>query len=176
MVGEIKTGRLTLRFPELGDAARICALVQDPRIYRNVGRIPARQSLEDTEAFIARSRESREAGTGVGFVIEAGGELVGIVGGGRTGVHGGVHGVYDVGYWIAPNRWGHGYATEACAGLMDWLTAERGQRVFTAGYFADNPGSGRVQQKLAFLRCGRSRYHCVGRDEMVDCIDTVRVV
>ncbi|MEM7767883.1 MAG: GNAT family N-acetyltransferase [Pseudomonadota bacterium] len=176
MHGEIRTERLELRFPAEADAEAIWTHVQDPRIHRNVGRIPAGQSLEDTHAFIARSRESREAGTGIGFVIVQGGRLIGIVGGGRTGVHGGVHGIYDVGYWIAPDAWGQGYATEASAALVAWLTREYGQQVFTAGYILDNPGSGRVLRKLGFLPCGRSLYPCLGRDEMVECIDTVRVV
>lgn len=176
MNGEIKTDRLTLRFPTEADAPAIHALVQDPRIYRNVGRIPPRQSLDDTLAYVARSRSRREAGTSIGFTINHGGELVGNAGARQQGGTDDLPGPYDVGFWIAPNHWGRGFAAEASAALMAWLQAEREQRVFTSGHFTDNPASGRVQQKLGFLRCGRSRYHCLGRGEIVDHIDTVRVI
>ncbi len=87
------------------------------------------------------------------------------------GRHDGPHGTFDLAYRIAPDHWGQGFATEAAGAFRDWRNGTRGYRAMTAGHFVDNPASGRVLRKLAFLPAGWRRYPCAGRGEAVDCID-----
>lgn len=172
-MGEVvSTARLRLRPLLQADAERINACVRDPRIYRNVGRIASNQTLEDTRAFIARNAQNWTEGRNYGFGILNVDDLIGVVGG--SPLDDGL--AMDVGYWIAPDSWGRGFATEAFRAYVDWLAWAKGVRGVTAGHFTDNPASGRVLSKCGFLRCGRSRYYCLGRDEWVDCIDMARIV
>jgi len=166
---EIRTERLLLRRYRDEDAGPINALVQDPRIYRNVGRIPPNAPLDRTRDFIARATAGWEDGTALGFAVTLDGAIVGTVGGGAP-----APGLpLDVCYWIAPDLWGRGYATEAFLAYLAWLGGARGHRCATAGYFPDNPASGRVLRKAGFLPCGRSRYTCLGREADIPCVDMV---
>ena len=66
-----------------------------------------------------------------------------------------------MGYWIAREHWGRGFATEAATALLaiaDTLGIER----LEASYFSDNPASGRVLEKLGFKPTGlrAPRYSC----------------
>ncbi|RYY24816.1 MAG: N-acetyltransferase [Sphingomonadales bacterium] len=61
---------------------------------------------------------------------------------------------HELGYWITPDAWGRGYATEAAAGVLRAAKATGVRRV-TAGHFIDNPASGRVLRKLGFRPTGR---------------------
>ncbi|MEZ5954772.1 MAG: GNAT family N-acetyltransferase [Hyphomonas sp.] len=167
MSEEIRTDRLVLRRKLISDAPRIHRLVSDPRIHRNVGRIPANQTLEETEAFIRKSIDGEENGEYAGFAVEKDGELIGLVGGRPNGVHG----PFDIGYWLAPDEWGQGLATEAARAFRDWLNRKRGIRAMTSAWFLDNPGSGRVLAKLDFLPAGRMKHYCYGRDERVECME-----
>jgi len=168
---EIRTERLILRRTRLADAERIHACIQDPRIHRNVGTIPPDQTLERTRERLAENTQRFDAGTAYGFAITEDGErLLGVIGGSYTD-----HASFDFGYWIAPDAWGKGYATEASTGLLDWLRSEHGVRAFTAGYVEDNPPSGHVLRKLGFIPCGRSRYFVQGRQEVCWSLDMARI-
>lgn len=164
----ISSERLVLRRIHPDDAAWMNACVRDPRVYRNVGKIPPDQTLENTQAFIGRSAASWDAGDGYGFIIEGPAGLpIGVIGGG-FGAHGPA---YDIGCWIAPLAWGCGYATEAARAYVGWLRDFVGLKALTAGHFVDNPSSGRVLRKCGFLPAGRSKYDCLGREAVVDCVD-----
>ena len=52
----------------------------------------------------------------------------------------------EVGYFIAPNEWKKGYATEALKAAINELF-EMGYKRVIAGHFEDNIASGRVMQK-----------------------------
>lgn len=171
MEDEIHTDRFILRRYRDDDVARINECVRDPRIYRNVGKIPPNQTLEDTREFITRTRRNWDTGEAFGFAVTRDEQIVASVGGGT----GGVHGPFDVGYWVVPEAWGNGVATEAFSAFVHWLAVEKGKRGVTAGYFTDNPASGRVLSKTGFLPAGRSKYHCLGREALVDCVDMARI-
>ena len=77
---EISTPRLVLRPALPTDSRTITALVADPRIYRNVGRIAPGQSQDETRAFLERAKQGHFAGTDHVCVVERKGELIGCVG------------------------------------------------------------------------------------------------
>lgn len=67
----------------------------------------------------------------------------------------------ELGYWIARQHWGQGYATEAGRAVLD-VARMLGHRRIVASHFLDNPASGRVLRKLGFLPAGtiRNRHSC----------------
>jgi ribosomal-protein-alanine N-acetyltransferase len=54
-----------------------------------------------------------------------------------------------IGYAFNPRDHGHGYATEAMKSLLDWLFAQRAERVF-ANTYTDNTRSVALLQRLGF--------------------------
>lgn len=163
MFEDISTPRLLLRVYREDDAERYTLLVNDPLVYRNVGRIRAGQTLEETRRIQAERAEKNARGESAGRVITLGGELVGLVGGGRNSETG----IFEIGYWLTPTVWGQGYATEAAGAFKQHLVDRFGARRLTADYLADNPASGRVLRKLGFVETGRGEHFCLGRDAMV---------
>jgi RimJ/RimL family protein N-acetyltransferase len=62
----------------------------------------------------------------------------------------------ELGYWIAPERWGQGYATEASRAVLS-LARTLGHRRIVASHFPDNPASGNVLRKVGFRSAGETR-------------------
>src|SRR3546814_6851772 len=88
--------------------------------------------------------------------------LVGCIGIDRNGPD------IELGYWIARQHWGRGYATEAGRAVLD-ISAMLGHQRLVASHFLDNPASGRVLQKLGFVATGRvATRHSCGRGEAAD--------
>lgn len=71
----------------------------------------------------------------------------------------------ELGYWIARQHWGQGYASEAGRGVIE-IAATLGYKALVASHFLDNPASGKVLAKLGFQPTGRvvNRHSC-GRGE-----------
>lgn len=73
-------------------------------------------------------------------------------------------GTVELGYSIAPARWGAGLATEADGALLDWALAQPGVRRVVAEARPENGASQRVLAKLGFApargaqREGHQRY------------------
>jgi len=169
---DIQTERLTLRRLRESDTPRVYECIQDPRIHRNVGTIPPDQSFERTRERIVDGIEKFDAGTAFTFAVTEDGErVIGMLGGSFT-----QYASFDFGYWIAPEAWGKGYATEASQGLMNWIEAEHSAKAFTAGYIQDNPASGRVLSKLGLMHAGRSRYFVQGRQEWCWSCDMAKII
>lgn len=166
---EIRTARLILRRASEADPAALNAAVQDPRIYRNVGTVPAAQTLEQTLLQQAQRAARSAEGKGGGFCAYLDGELIGLAGGGENDETG----IVDFGYWILPSHWGRGFATEASFAVLRWFVHEQGRTAFTASHIIDNASSGRVLVKLGFRPVGQSRHFCAGRAGEVDAIDFV---
>jgi len=73
-----------------------------------------------------------------------------------------------MGYWIARQHWGKGFATEACRSLIEIARTLKLPRL-EASHFIDNPASGRVLEKLGFVPTGMSaeRYSCARGGEAI---------
>lgn len=169
---EIQTSRLILRRIREADAPRVFECIQDPRIHQNVGTVPPDQTLERTRERILEKIAHGSAGTSYEYAItEDGVHLIGTIGGRFTN-----YASFDFGYWVAPERWGQGYATEASDGFIDWLMQACGVKAFTAGHIDDNPASGRVLSKLGFMYAGRSRYFVQGRQAWCWSRDMAKII
>ena len=168
---EIRTRRCLLRPPVLEDAERVTELVNDPRIYEKVARIPPGQSVEDTGRWILGVERGREAGSDHVFaIIDENGRFIGMTGAHRQSSDQ----PFEIGYWVAPEVWGQGIATEVAEALIGWLKARGQADELVSGYFKDNPASGRVLEKLGFERTHEAPVFCAGRGRDVDHVYMVR--
>jgi len=94
------------------------------------------------------------------FVIEVDGMFAGAIGVApeskrdRVGI---------VGYWLAPDYWGHGFATAAVQRVVQYAF-DHGFRRLQASVFAPNAASARVLTKCGFVLEGCLRASSIGRD------------
>lgn len=154
-----RTPRLLLRPAWAEDASALHAAIADERVVRNLAQAPWPYGLADAEAFVNRAR-CPEAPTSLIFLRTRGApRLIGGIGLGRM-----PNGETELGYWIAPDYWGLGFATEAGEAVI--ANARHSLRLprIVASHYLDNPASARVLCKLGFRATGATRLqHSVGR-------------
>ena len=157
-----RTPRLLLRpgFPE--DAPALAMAMADQAIARNLAVEPWPYALRDAEAFLASPRDPVLPSLLVFERTDGAPELAGSCGLGRR-----ASGAVEMGYWIARPFWGRGFATEACAALID-IARALGLRQLEASHFIDNPASARVLDKLGFESTGliAPRMSCARGEEV----------
>lgn len=81
-----------------------------------------------------------------------------------------VWGVAEIGYMIAPEQWGNGYATAAVALVCQYAFDERRLDKLYALPYATNPASARVLEKIGFELEGTLRNHAFVDGERVDVL------
>jgi RimJ/RimL family protein N-acetyltransferase len=74
----------------------------------------------------------------------------------------------ELGFTIAPDEQGHGYATEAVGRIVDHLVGERGLRRLAAECDARNVASAALLRRLGFTLEGRRRAHTWIKGEWTD--------
>lgn len=79
-----------------------------------------------------------------------------------------VVGTAEVGYGMAPDRWGEGFATDALETICRYAFEERGLHKMYARVFVTNPGSKRVLEKVGFHEEGRHREEALVDGDHVD--------
>ncbi len=146
MRDEILTERLTLRKPVLTDAGQIATLLSNPEIARMTGSIPYPFFSLCAEFWVISKRSQWRRDLSYAYAITQNGELVGVIDIFMNG-----EGDRELGYWIGEPYWGHGYITEAAKAVLDEGFEKLGAAYIDAGYFEDNPASGRVLEKLGFV-------------------------
>ena len=160
-----RTERLLLRPGWSEDAPALLRAIADERVVRNLANAPWPYRPEDAETFLARERHPAEPAMLIFLRTDGPPELIGGIGFGRK-----PDGRMELGYWLARDHWGRGYATEAgravLAGARESLRLKR----IEAGHFLDNPASGRVLEKLGFRPTGAivPRFSA-GRGEFAPC-------
>ena len=157
-----RTPRLLLRpgFPE--DAPALATAMSDKAIARNLAVVPWPYTLRDAEAFLASPRDPVLPSLLVFERTEGAPRLIGSCGLGRR-----PSGAVEMGYWIARSSWGRGFATEACAALIEMARA-LGLGALEGSHFVDNPASARVLEKLGFEPLGiiAPRMSCARGEEV----------
>lgn len=146
----IETERLTLRPLEIADAFWVGRESGRREVASKLAFVPSPNPAIMAEMFIltARANAVNRADVFRAVIDRATGEGAGIVSATLRG-----DGRRELGYWYAPAVWGKGYATEAGRALLD-AAIGAGARSFHAGYFAHNPASARVLEKLGFSHDG----------------------
>ncbi|MBX3594346.1 GNAT family N-acetyltransferase [Sphingomonas sp.] len=161
-----RTQRLMLRPGWIEDAPELSRAIGHHEVVRNLGRAPWPYTLGDAERFLTMPQDARSARF---LVCALEGGFSRIVGGVGFGPYDGEP--FELGYWITPDAWGRGYATEAGSAVVQIARALRIPRL-AAGHYIDNPASGHVLRKLGFRPTGRvvPRYSH-GRGGEVQCVE-----
>lgn len=147
----IRSERLFLRpaWPE--DAAELHAAIADERVVRHLARVPWPYTPGDAADFVSRPQDRRYPSMLITLPSARGARVIGGI-----GLHedaSGVDAPAHLGYWLTPDAWGRGYATEAASAVLR-LARTLGHPRVGAHHFVDNPASGRVLEKLGFRGCG----------------------
>ncbi len=155
----IRSERLFLRpgWPE--DRDDLHRALADPQIVANLAKVPWPYTLDDARRFLERPACHALPSFLVTLPGPAGARLIGCVALTRPNE------AVQLGYWIAREHWGQGYATEAGQAVLG-LARTLGHGRVVAHHFIDNPASGRVLRKIGFHPTGRSGPHLsAGRGE-----------
>ena len=146
----LETERLIVRPWEPGDRDVFAGFTRDLEVMRYVhGGTPYAE--EEIEEFFSRqARQLAELGVCMGALIEkATSQVVGVLGMQPLGTTGD----YEIGWWLARDRWGLGYATEGGRAVMEHVLSTR-PRVVAIIDPANEP-SKRVVERLGMKYEGR---------------------
>jgi RimJ/RimL family protein N-acetyltransferase len=147
----LTTARLILRQPEQSDAEPLMAMDADPEVMQYIGTgavIPP--DRDRVLQAISRWRTQwDEQGFGLCSIIVAEtGEYAGWVALAVPYFLPEILPAVELGYRLRREHWGHGYATEAAAGLLRFGLTEAGLDRIVSIRHVDNTGSKRVQEKI----------------------------
>jgi len=160
----IHTSRLAMRPMRPDDAATFAAYRSDPIVARyQTWALPF--TLDDADRFIAAMTDLTWPVYGEWYqvAIDLEGEMIGDVGVNRSadGTEAGI------GYTLAAERHGRGYATEAAAAIVDLLFSEGVRRV-SASVDPANVTSVRVLERIGFRHEGTDIASFAVRGALVD--------
>jgi RimJ/RimL family protein N-acetyltransferase len=150
------TPRLLLRPFEISDAPTIERLAGSREVANTTLTIPHPYPAGGGGEWIATHASKWERRESFALAItprSAPGELLGTISLTMSMKH--LHG--EIGYWIALEQWGQGYATEAARAVIGYAFDALGLHRIEAQHFARNRASGRVMQKLGMRREGTHR-------------------
>jgi RimJ/RimL family protein N-acetyltransferase len=161
---QIETDRLILRAPASGDADAILKGLDDFQVVRMLTGAPWPYRREDAEAFLARSTTLDPATDRPLAIVH---RQHGLIGG--CGFQSDPKTPFpELGYWLAREHWGQGYATEATAAALAWARDGWGKRAVRSAHFVENAASGRVLVKAGMLYTGVvEALRCAARGEDV---------
>jgi [ribosomal protein S5]-alanine N-acetyltransferase len=145
----VETGRLVLRRPRVSDEPEIFArYASDPEVTRYMA-WPTHRSLDDTRAFLHLSDAAWARWPLAGPYLVFARDGVTLLG--SAGIVNDDAVRAQIGYVLARDVWGRGYATEA---LLASVEAARGAGVkrLEAGVHVDHHVSCRVLEKAGFVR------------------------
>jgi len=161
-----RTPRLTLRPGWIEDAPALARAIAHECVAMKLARLPWPYELVDAETFLTMPVAHDEA-VGLVFAHDGAGDTPRLIGG--CGIHRCVGG-HELGYWLTPDAWGRGYATEAAGALLAHARWTLGHRRLLACHHLDNPASGRVLRKLGFASTGViEQRECRARGSTVAC-------
>jgi RimJ/RimL family protein N-acetyltransferase len=155
----LESERLILRPPRPSDIQSITVWLSDFDVAKMTSRVPYPYSEGDAEAFLA-------LGEAHCFVIQRKSDGLFM---GMTGLR--AEDGHEFGYWLGKPFWGFGYATEAAHRLVSYAFVALVQDTVHAGWFYDNPASGRVLAKLGARHNGSAMRDCRARGRAVLCHD-----
>ena len=152
----IETARLILREFREDDWPAVLAYQSDPRYLRFYGW--ESRSPDEVRAFVAMflrmQAETPRTKFQLAIETKADGRLIGNCGVRKSSPDARVA---DMGYELAPDQWGQGYATEAAIAIRDFGFATLGIHRLWATCVPENTASARVLEKLGLRLEGRLR-------------------
>jgi len=161
-----RTKRLTLRpgWPE--DAAAIAQAIGHEDVVTKLSRVPWPYTEANAAEWLAMPRAKDNVSLSILAHEEATPRLVGGI-----GIHPAEDlGGHEIGYWLTPDAWGRGYATEAGRAVLGIAQFAMGLKSLRSRYFVDNPASGNVLKKLGFRPVGRINTYSLARGREAESI------
>jgi RimJ/RimL family protein N-acetyltransferase len=154
---EIRTERLLLRQFRDDDLLHLSQINRDPAVMEFIG-----QPLNDdqSKAMIERSRLSwHENGFGK-FAVEVPdvADFIGYVGLALPAFHSPFTPCVEIGWRLASQYWGHGYATEGAKSVKDFAFNDIGLREIVSFTALQNYRSRRVMEKIGLIRDPRDDF------------------
>lgn len=142
----LETERLLIRpWVDPDDRAAFRALTEDPEVMRYVHRGEPYSDAEVDEWFARQARQLRDYDVCMGAMIEKStGKLVGLGGTQPLGTTGDL----EIGWWLAREVWGRGYATELGRAAMRHVLETLGRPRVVAIIDPPNEPSKRVAARL----------------------------
>jgi len=163
----IGTPRLRLRPPVATDHAALALALGHWRVVRWLARVPFPYRTADAERFVAATAGDLAARRALPLLIFDRDGLAGCV------WLDGLGAAPEFGYWLAPSRWGRGYATEAGRAALAFAFASLDAAAIRSGVFEGNDASMAVQRRLGFEISGTRSVFCLARGADLPHIDTV---
>ena len=162
----LHTARLRLRPLSDADADALFAMHSSPYVLRYWDAPPWSERAR-AERFITACQTMAEEGTGTRLAVDriADGGLIGWCSLTRWNPD---YQSASMGYCFGDAAWGHGYATEAARGLLQWAFNSLKLNRVQAETDTRNAASARVLEKLGFVREGMLREDCVVNGEVSD--------
>jgi RimJ/RimL family protein N-acetyltransferase len=159
-VFRLETRRLWLRWPRATDAAAIGQFAGNASVAEMTAEIPHPYPQGEAERFILKARADNSSGQALHLVVTlkaATRPLVGLVSA-QSATEGEAGKPHDqdveIGYAMAPEVWGKGYASEAVRALIEVIFSVTPARCVTAKARVMNPASRRVLEKSGFAHAG----------------------
>lgn len=162
----LRTPRLVLRPPRMGDAADFFAYAQDERVARYVLWYP-HKSLREARGTLRAIRGRSRAQGAMTFAIcrQETGQFIGIIGpvwldwGSRA---------CEVGFSLAHEAWGQGLMTEALKAFLRYAFDGLQLNRVEGQHDLRNPASGRVMKKAGMMREGKLLQRLYYKGEYAD--------
>lgn len=170
----LETRRLVLRAFDFADVPRIARYAGDLAVSRMLARVPHPYTEAHASAFIGDMLASNATGDGLGLAIarrKEPGALIGSVSFTRAGPAAPEATSAEIGWWLGPPYWGRGFATEAVSAMIALAFSDPALERLTAGAFAGNAASLRVQEKLGFVRIGTSEKESLAQGALLAHVD-----
>ena len=145
----LETERLWLRWPRASDAAAITAFASLPEVAQMTDAIPHPYPVGEADRFVFNARAENAAGKALHFALTRKN--------GPRAPFGLVSAVMEapqevaLGYIIAPDMWGEGYASEAARIVIDTVFGLTPAMRVVANARVNNPGSRAVLEKSGFV-------------------------
>src|SRR5579863_6886478 len=147
----IETERLLLRPWTSEDVALLAALSSNPRVTRYIGLGHTWTALKAITVSDRALHHWREHGFGWRVIVHvsSGAEIgllaLNLMGAGTSGLDPDEH---EIGWWLSPEHWGHGYATEGARAVARDAFTSLGVPHLTARILPENAGSIAVAEAL----------------------------
>ncbi len=148
--------RIYLRPLKQKDTFDIYQNIRFKKVLKNLLAVPYPYHFKDAKKFV-RGHQRLDKGLSYfvfGIIHKKNDCLIGC-----TGLHhvDYFHKTAELGYWLGPRFWNHGYMTEAGKLVLNFAFRKLKLHRVSANVFTDNLGSQRVLEKLGFKKEGVSR-------------------
>ena len=161
----LESERLLLRPPEFRDVPAITTWIGDWDVAKNLASVPHPYREADAREFVSRMVMHKARGEAFCFAIVRKTDDVFMGCCGLTLKDG----RFELGYWLGKPFWGQGYATEAAKKAVSFAFRELKAETLWAGWYHDNPASGRVLEKLGGRPNGAEPRMSLARGHSVYC-------